>query len=495
MDEAAFHFELHAVVSKTQAGALRELLRSAKLAADEVAEVVLVASKLKWQNFAHFTFATSTLSSEAADVAASQRRRRVMQDWVALPAYFSKTLWDLLASDVGPAGKLDAILQFGARGGLRLPSEGTIKTLTTVWLLVTQEDCVDLTFDQKLVYLKHVKGRFASIRKKMGDAIAHIESLPGNPCEFATCHPAVYEAWFVNDKNPGSMPPKFLQRLRELDESYGCRSSKKPELKANGNPMVDMMQALMTNQSKLFQIALGQAASSTNPSIELLTQPSDHSLPACLRPMRSEGLAFPIQPLALQNAAVRRAVTLEDLTPSPDKTLATSAIAYVAPSASSPPPSSLPSTLPPSIAADGEPVNALADIASFLDARAARKQPAPAPGPAKRKADPEENNKSGAKGKAKAKAKAESKSNDSPADKGEKASNFKNAAKASEDHAGKGAKAKDSGNSEKKVLSEKSAGKGDGKKYAYGCSKCRWERGCSRCKDPNFKGVRFSIYL
>jgi hypothetical protein len=43
--------------------------------------------------------------------------------------------------------------------------------------------------------------------------------------------------------------------------------------------------------------------------------------------------------------------------------------------------------------------------------------------------------------------------------------------------------------------SGKSAGKGGDKIYEYGCSKCRWMKGCKQCKDPNFKGARFSYLL
>ena len=40
-----------------------------------------------------------------------------------------------------------------------------------------------------------------------------------------------------------------------------------------------------------------------------------------------------------------------------------------------------------------------------------------------------------------------------------------------------------------------SKGKGDGRVYEFGCSKCRWGKGCAQCRNPNFSGKRFSYCL
>jgi len=132
---------LFAVVSKTQAAALRAASTEAKptLTADESASVVLELGSLNWQHTAHAEFATGPFGLE--DEQDRKRARRVVQDWLALPAYFTDELWSfMLSKSNSQSAKLDAMLTFALRGGLRLPSEATSKIMPSSWLILAEPD-------------------------------------------------------------------------------------------------------------------------------------------------------------------------------------------------------------------------------------------------------------------------------------------------------------------------------------------------------------------
>lgn len=141
-----------AAISKTQAVALRQACLDAtsagSLGPEEASQCVLELAKCKWHTQAHFAYATGPLSAEKL----ATKARRPMQDWQSLPAYFPDELWALLAgSSTTSTGKLEAILTFAAKGGLRLPSEGTIKLLTSIWLLTAEKQADLLSACQKQV--------------------------------------------------------------------------------------------------------------------------------------------------------------------------------------------------------------------------------------------------------------------------------------------------------------------------------------------------------
>jgi hypothetical protein len=159
------------LVSKTQANALREAAKDCfevgHVAPEWIATAVVQMSSLSWHDHTHLLFAAGPFN-ESADASAKQPPRRQLQDWAALPSYFTAELWAFLKdSKINQATKLDALVNFAVKGGLRLPTENTLKIMTSTWLVCTEGPSTFLGSEQKLVFLKHLKAVFQQQRKRV----------------------------------------------------------------------------------------------------------------------------------------------------------------------------------------------------------------------------------------------------------------------------------------------------------------------------------------
>ena len=158
----------HMLVSKTQANALRHACKDCArdLTAEAIASGVVEMSQLQWHDHQHMLFAAGPLNATADVMPKSQRRQ--MQDWSSLPSYFTSDMWEFLTNRSHcTASKLDAIVSFAVKGGLRLPSENTAKIMTGTWLVCTEGPSNFLSSEQKLVYLRHLKSAFHQQRKRV----------------------------------------------------------------------------------------------------------------------------------------------------------------------------------------------------------------------------------------------------------------------------------------------------------------------------------------
>ena len=356
----------HGVVSKTQATALRAAViqaTSAGMSAEVGAQAVIAVTRIQWHLTAHCDFAIGPLDT----IVATMKRRRSVQDWLALPTYFTASMWAFLADtkQSSPA-KLDLILAFGNRGGLRLPSEATSKLMTSIWLIVSEPHLDSVAADQKLVYLRHAKQCFNNLRRRATDPDTWVETLPASPFAFQTSYPTAWSTWFTNGEMPGIMPAGFLATLQSFDSTYGCRTSKSaPQLASAATPMNVMekfMSMMMVNQHKMLEMSFHGGTSMGG-------------LPSCLNPSAGSG-------------GLSRELSLEWL-PSP-RGLQPTRFPAALPSAPPPPtPPPLASgqelaTLPAPLADDSQSIvttpvprcSALDDVGKFLDLVSARKEAA-----------------------------------------------------------------------------------------------------------------------
>ena len=270
----------HGVVSKTQATALRAAViqaTSAGMSAEVGAQAVIAVTRIQWHMTAHCDFAIGPLDT----IVATMKRRRSVQDWLALPTYFTDSMWAFLADtkQSSPA-KLDLILAFGHRGGLRLPSEATSKLMTSIWLILSEPHLDSVAADQKLVYLRHAKQCFNNLRRRATDPATWVETLPASPFAFQTSYPTAWSTWFTNGEMPGIMPAGFLATLQSFDSTYGCRTSKSaPQLASAASPMNVMekfMSMMMVNQHKMLEMSFHGGTSMGG-------------LPSCLNPSAGSG--------------------------------------------------------------------------------------------------------------------------------------------------------------------------------------------------------------
>ena len=356
----------HGVVSKTQATALRAAViqaTSAGMSAEVGAQAVIAVTRIQWHLTAHCDFAIGPLDT----IVATMKRRRSVQDWLALPTYFTDSMWAFLADtkQSSPA-KLDLILAFGHRGGLRLPSEATSKLMTSIWLILSEPHLDSVAADQKLVYLRHAKQCFNNLRRRATDPATWVETLPASPFAFQTSYPTAWSTWFTNGQMPGIMPAGFLATLQSFDSTYGCRTSKSaPQLASAASPMNVMekfMSMMMVNQHKMLEMSFHGGTSMGG-------------LPSCLNPSAGSG-------------GLSRELSLEWL-PS-QRGLQPARFPAALPSAPPPPPppplasGQELATLPAPLADDSQSIvttpspkcSALDDVGKFLDLVSARKEAA-----------------------------------------------------------------------------------------------------------------------
>lgn len=332
-----------------------------------------------------------------------------------------------------------------------------------------------------------------------------MEASKTNPTPASHCEVTTLQG----ETGPGEMPPSFLLHLQTVHSTFGCRSSKlslAPNAATAG--MDKLIGAVMANQSKMFELALG-GGRDHGPS--QLAFENEQALPMCLRAARA---GQPMLQMLQPRRQFQRAVTWEELPGgNADSQQASGELQMSGSPLPLPPaPSHSPAAASPLLAAaTPPPPNALSDVAAMLDMLGARKA-------AKKQAEPKVDAKKAGSGtstvtpqKKKARVEEAGSAADGAADAstvksakvsepakkaagrdtkdtGEQSARGKTMSKKEHKAAGKdGAKATGSGKGEGR-------GEGDGKTYEFGCSKCRWGKGCARCKDPNFKGLKYSVF-
>ena len=118
------------------------------------------------------------------------KRRRSQQNFAALHAYFPDAVWDVLCSqDELATSKLEAIVDFSLSLGLRLPTEPTLKMMTSIWMLTSEpsDKLSCMKAGAKHALLMHMKLTFDRARKLRGDPIEFVEVLPTRPAELMHC--------------------------------------------------------------------------------------------------------------------------------------------------------------------------------------------------------------------------------------------------------------------------------------------------------------------
>ena len=253
---------------------------------------ILAIMDLKWANPAHAEFAMSPVDMAAGAFAekasGTKQARRSVQDWRALPSYFTQELWNVLGSSAPADAKLEAMLSFGLRGGLRLPSEPTVKLLNSVWLIAMEGVRVDLVdAATKLLYLSHVKASFQAMRRRADEPVGWLGTLPASPFTLQTQSATHWTHWFGHSA-PAAMPEGFLAALKHVDASYGCRATTSAKAVNTQNLASDLQFVLST--------FLGQ----------------QHSLPP---PLSGRVVSRGSTPMCLRRFGSQQALPIEDISP------------------------------------------------------------------------------------------------------------------------------------------------------------------------------------
>ena len=216
---------MHKAVSKMQAAALVSMVKTAVLTDDEKADVSSLIVALSWFCPEDCSAVVDAMVAKGSAGEAAGKKRRGLQDYTAFLGYGHADFWKLMANpSVPPASKLTSLCQWLLKLGLRLPSEHTIKLVTSFWMMQVHsaESLATLTVEQKIVYLRHVKVTFDNLRKQAGDPHSWIDRLPTEPLEMCQSHPTMFNAAF-GEKSLPIVSPVDLSAVVAIDQSYGCR--------------------------------------------------------------------------------------------------------------------------------------------------------------------------------------------------------------------------------------------------------------------------------
>jgi hypothetical protein len=450
---------IHVTVSRLQAAAIIEVIGKSSLSNQVRADLSGTVLALNL----HQPDMQAILGALSDGVASSlAKRRRVQQNWMAVHNYGTAEFWMRLKDPAMPGScKLNLILQLAIGLGCRLPTEPSMKWMTSWWLSIAEEQSEVAKMDSsaKRAMLVHVKATFDGLRKAAGDPVVFLEKLPDSPVILLRDSPSLYHGVFAADAHP-VIPAMSMQVIAALDMSYGCRggvSKLQPQamipqvatpeasLQLGNSPMERMasmmfqrMEAMATSQQRIMEMAM--------------TGPSHRASP---RPLAALADTSPLMYRKLPTIAIGGpCLALGDAS---------------AESSGTPPPSAIAGA--DDITGGGEEGGAAsaedADLARMLDMMNARKVANKARDKGTVEATGGDAGDGGAvKGKGKGKTNSNGKVT------------MKNKAKPKAKAAVKAAKPK---------------AKTAVKAVVLGCSKCRWSKGgCTQCKNPKFLGHRYS---
>jgi hypothetical protein len=494
---------LHATVSRLQAAAILEVLGQSTLSSQVRADLGGTVLGMNLHDPDKHAILRALGDGEA--VSSSAKRRRIQQNWMAVHNYGTAEFWTRLQDPAVPGScKLNLILQLAIGLGCRLPTEPSIKWMTSWWLSVAEDpgEVAKMDGGAKKAMLVHVKATFDGLRKAAGEPVVFLEKLPDNPVTFLRDSPSLYHVCFVAD--PPVVPAMSIQVIAAIDMTYGCRGGAaklQPQasshlaqapvpLQLGDSPMERMasmmfqrMEAMATNQQRLMEMAMTGAVHRANPRPLAALAGSSQLM---LRKLPTMTVGGPC--LALGDAASDASGT-----PPPKAPRLTDEVAS--------PTSVIPGT---EDTMDGGEDNEddgaeAADLAKMLDMMAEKKAAAVAAAAAnkgKKKTTGDATGEGtvediGQAGAAKGKGKGKTKTTGDGTGEG---------IVEGTGVAGKGkGKTKSNGKLTLKIKAKPKAkvlAKAVSRAVAphvLGCSKCRWSKGgCSQCRKPAFMGLRFS---
>ena len=283
--------------SDEQSIVLAQKLASAKLSLEEVTEAAEAVKGVSWQDASHLERVQASLVSDAANgvVASSSDRntRRPLQNFEAIPDYYTDQQWRLFSSDAMPAQKLRVLLEQPHRLGLRCASEPTARKITVLYMCITHAplEAKAMPVSQKLSLLRFVKAEL----KSLGDqpVAEWLKKLPDVPEKLRCQSPGLYTAVFSEPPVPMKID---MQLFAELVPSVRCRGQRSAESLEGTNfsqvasQFMSQMQQMQQMQIATMQALTGRSSTSRLPAVMLssdvsnlqggLSRPSQLSLPA-----------------------------------------------------------------------------------------------------------------------------------------------------------------------------------------------------------------------
>jgi hypothetical protein len=214
----------HELLSRVQSAALREMIsrKIAELNAEERADLAVQIADLKWANDDGIACLEMFNRETTSKYLCSRRPQQDYCSWIDMQ---TKSFWEFaLCEECAQDALLSTIIQRLIRGlWLQCPSENTLKTINTTWLLLTQPHVEQASAMEKQKWLAHVKAEFHRAVAASTAPRIHVEKLAASPQALARSHPLLYQQAFGHgDQSP--MPcPLNMGVWRDIHASYRCR--------------------------------------------------------------------------------------------------------------------------------------------------------------------------------------------------------------------------------------------------------------------------------
>ena len=213
-------------LSRLQADAIRDLIQKSisQVSASFKAELAELLLSVAWAPLDGEALISSLTPKDAPQIRTGRRSQQRFSP--AFLGYFTESQWaSFCDSSLEAYAKLDILLTHSGAIGMRCPAEGTLKMLTSFWMSISYspDELLVLPHSSKASLLLAVKRSFDSLRRRWPDPASYILDLPSSTVEYMRLHPATFHAVFGTCS---PVPSKVsLDRLIELDSSYGCRNN------------------------------------------------------------------------------------------------------------------------------------------------------------------------------------------------------------------------------------------------------------------------------
>ena len=246
--------EKHRANSKAQALSVIELLRSPgwqHVPADQRADVTQIATGIAWcpDDLKAITdILTPTTSSP-------EKNRKMGQNYASSLDMFTGFDWDTLASrnKSMTAKKALIMLRLNSLNGVAL-NEHSVKMLTSLWMLVSDEKSLGFPQDTKKQFFQVLKKEFESLARKWDHSRTWIQTLPHSALELKALYPDVFRQAFPKfETHPKGKPvPCQLdsEMFLQMEASYRCRGfASEPAASAStgrgGNQLLELAHGVL----------------------------------------------------------------------------------------------------------------------------------------------------------------------------------------------------------------------------------------------------------
>ena len=241
-------------VSRAQALAVKELVSRdpthSSISAEDQAKLLDLAAAVPWADADRESVMALLVPNGKAQ---SQRKRRPLQHFAPLIVnYFTQKEWDSLTSAIPFGDKADLLMRRVIELSGRNLAEPTLKLLSSLAMLLADDNAIQLPTSTKKTYMDALKKAFKAKTRQMIESPHYLTVLPPFPGEILKAQPDLYAAAFPGGETPVPCP-LALCKLYAVDNSYGCRNGCSADFAISAGPALQSSAPALGSVQMLLQ--------------------------------------------------------------------------------------------------------------------------------------------------------------------------------------------------------------------------------------------------